>query len=42
MHAANGPKDTAPSDVYEVTYQEYEAPIRREKKAAAEGEGGSS
>jgi hypothetical protein len=43
---ALGPKDTAPSDVYEVTWAEYEAPVKKEKKqtamAGAGGGGGES
>ena len=30
---ALGAKDTAPTDVYEVTYEDYVAPIKKEKKA---------
>lgn len=43
VRTAVGPKDTAPADVYEVTYEEYEPPVRKEKKAAgaAAGEEGT-
>lgn len=34
--AALGAKDTAPSDVYEVTYEDYVAPIKKEKGTKAE------
>lgn len=45
-HATNtavGTKDTAPTDVYEVTYEEYVAPIKKEKTAVeASAEGGGA